>query len=716
MADLPAPTDVQIFKATYSGVPVYEFLANGIACMRRRSDGWLNATQILKVADFDKPARTRILEREVQRGKHEKVQGGYGKYQGTWVPLERGRELAQMYKVEHLLRPILDFRPSTESPPLAPKHVTAASSKPRPKTARPPTKKKKAAAIAAPIPIPLPVVDQMQVDSDLDAFDDDAMSDIDLGRGSLRSPVYSAVSNDDIEEDMTDLDHDVGAVGSLRQNRAQMGGDLDLGTTFSTTAFRNNQRVRQPYSDLLLDYFVAPPDSDVPEFLKAPPPDFKVDEIIDNEGHTAFHWAVAMGDLRVMTLLLDAGADWRAVNIRGETALMRAVLFTNSYDRKCFPKVVELLRETICDVDKFKSTVFHHIAATTTSRNKILASRYYAEVLLQKLTEQEIDMVEIGQILDMKDVYGNTALTLAARNGAKKCIRTFLAYHASPHVRNNDNLTADYYIATYQHQVQSQQQSQNSHHTTHSSNIPSSSPFQPTQSPRMQSHHYHGTPAYQLPTPQPHKSEAAIRATQKAIPALAGKLEALATAFDNELSEKEKDLEQARQLLENVERDSSHVTKCKEEFLKEVGGVELFNGEVNSWSAKVSDLEEQLIELVGKRNLSGLSEEVQNASTVNGDVDSEKELPDEEKLELAKELQKLEQNRKKLVRETVELRKKSDGRARIEEYRKLIAVCCNLPVDGVDGMLPEILKAVESGNGVGGVGLPLVDGVEGTVV
>lgn len=50
--------------------------------MRRRSDGWINATHILKVADFDKPARTRILEREVQKGVHEKVQGGYGKYQG----------------------------------------------------------------------------------------------------------------------------------------------------------------------------------------------------------------------------------------------------------------------------------------------------------------------------------------------------------------------------------------------------------------------------------------------------------------------------------------------------------------------------------------------------------------------------------------------------------------------------------------------------------
>lgn len=50
--------------------------------MRRRADDWINATHILKVAEYDKPSRTRILEREVQKGVHEKVQGGYGKYQG----------------------------------------------------------------------------------------------------------------------------------------------------------------------------------------------------------------------------------------------------------------------------------------------------------------------------------------------------------------------------------------------------------------------------------------------------------------------------------------------------------------------------------------------------------------------------------------------------------------------------------------------------------
>jgi hypothetical protein len=51
--------------------------------MRRRGDDWINATHILKAAGFDKPARTRILEREVQKETHEKVQGGYGKYQGV---------------------------------------------------------------------------------------------------------------------------------------------------------------------------------------------------------------------------------------------------------------------------------------------------------------------------------------------------------------------------------------------------------------------------------------------------------------------------------------------------------------------------------------------------------------------------------------------------------------------------------------------------------
>ena len=114
--------------------------------MRRRYDDFINATHILKVADYDKPARTRILEREVQKSHHEKIQGGYGKYQGkcatkhllvandakpqttgTWIPLADGRALAERNNVLDKLRPIFDYVSGNISPPLAPKHTTNAN-------------------------------------------------------------------------------------------------------------------------------------------------------------------------------------------------------------------------------------------------------------------------------------------------------------------------------------------------------------------------------------------------------------------------------------------------------------------------------------------------------------------------------------------------------------------------------------------------------------
>ena len=82
---------------------------NFIAVMRRRADSWLNATQILKVAGVDKGKRTKILDKEILTGEHEKVQGGYGKYQGTWVPYNRGRDFCRQYHVEDVLSPLLTY-------------------------------------------------------------------------------------------------------------------------------------------------------------------------------------------------------------------------------------------------------------------------------------------------------------------------------------------------------------------------------------------------------------------------------------------------------------------------------------------------------------------------------------------------------------------------------------------------------------------------------
>ncbi|KAI0666811.1 transcription factor [Trametes maxima] len=103
---------VKIYNAVYSSVQVYECMVRGIAVMRRRADSYVNATQILKVAGVDKGRRTKILEKEILPGKHEIVQGGYGKYQGTWIPLERGRDIAMQYGVAPLLAPLFDFVPN----------------------------------------------------------------------------------------------------------------------------------------------------------------------------------------------------------------------------------------------------------------------------------------------------------------------------------------------------------------------------------------------------------------------------------------------------------------------------------------------------------------------------------------------------------------------------------------------------------------------------
>lgn len=75
--------------------------------MRRCNDNWVNATQILKLCDFPKAKRTKILEKGVQTGEHQKVQGGYGRFQGTWIPLESARNLAREFGIGADLVPVL---------------------------------------------------------------------------------------------------------------------------------------------------------------------------------------------------------------------------------------------------------------------------------------------------------------------------------------------------------------------------------------------------------------------------------------------------------------------------------------------------------------------------------------------------------------------------------------------------------------------------------
>ncbi|KAL6936834.1 hypothetical protein ACO0OL_001384 [Hanseniaspora opuntiae] len=124
---LPSKEGYHIYRAKYSNVDVYELAHPTGSIMKRKVDNWVNATHILKAANFAKAKRTRILDKDVVNEEHEKVQGGFGKYQGTWVPLSLAISLAKKYNVYEDLKGLLNFvvKDGEAEPEPAPKHTHA---------------------------------------------------------------------------------------------------------------------------------------------------------------------------------------------------------------------------------------------------------------------------------------------------------------------------------------------------------------------------------------------------------------------------------------------------------------------------------------------------------------------------------------------------------------------------------------------------------------
>ncbi|KAI9338504.1 transcription regulator HTH, apses-type DNA-binding domain-containing protein, partial [Obelidium mucronatum] len=99
-----------ITPATYSGVHVLQQAdTTGQPVMRRAHDDYINATQVLRAAGFPKTQRTKILERDISGGVHEKASGGFHMFQGTWVPLETAIRLARKHGVNDLLTPLFSY-------------------------------------------------------------------------------------------------------------------------------------------------------------------------------------------------------------------------------------------------------------------------------------------------------------------------------------------------------------------------------------------------------------------------------------------------------------------------------------------------------------------------------------------------------------------------------------------------------------------------------
>jgi len=458
-----------VYMAVYSTVPVYEMMVRGIGVMRRRSDSFMNATQILKVAGLDKSKRTRILEREIIQGEHEKIQGGYGRYQGTWVPFERAKELAVQLNVAHLLAALFDYLPGPSSEVARPPTSNLQSTKPsstsrvnshkstlaRQTSRQSLNDKRERSGNSTPITNDLPEAGPSKRSR--------------LNTPSRRSNGSGNTPSSLVEHHHSTMDPDfivppthsqpTVVSQSTSSNTAPVSG-APVSYPAGPSCLRKSNSSSRSHLEValkaernihtLMSLFANPSDSEEtqPENHQDNPnsltevnevledPELEIDTPIDEHCHTALHWASSLARLGLVRAFLRSGADVNRGNDAGETPLMRSTLVTNNFEKESFNQLLELLHPSLWTLDHQDRTVLHHICLTANVKGRAESSRYYLECICEWIVNKHGGQFD-SQFFDAVDQNGDTALNIAARVGNKHLVRMLLDVGADKTIGNN---------------------------------------------------------------------------------------------------------------------------------------------------------------------------------------------------------------------------------------------------------------------------------------
>lgn len=181
-----------------------------------------------------------------------------------------------------------------------------------------------------------------------------------------------------------------------------------------------------------------------------------IDTIIDDQGHTALHWAASLAQLDLVRQLVDLGADINRGNYAGETALMRSVLTTNHAEANSFPQLLQHLAPSVRTLDQAYRTVIHHIALVAGVKGRASSARQYMTGVLEWVAKEQQQQqpnsaamsepasatpgngtanangtagnahssvghttINLKTLIDVQDIHGDTALNIAARVGNK---------------------------------------------------------------------------------------------------------------------------------------------------------------------------------------------------------------------------------------------------------------------------------------------------------
>lgn len=583
---------------------------------------------------------------------------------GTWVPLQDGRALAEKNQILHRLKKIFDYVPGEQSPPPAPKHVTAASSRPKVPKASQPRKPVSQGMTVPKVPKRLP---------------------------AQHAAGYYQASQEQHENASVQLHEDETPDNVTPESASFLGEDDLLPMSQNSTGARKRKRGTESfgysaadlehinYGDELLDYFVTSADDPNVAQLYPPvaPPSFPIDKAIDNQGNNSLHWACSMGDVQFARELINRGANITVQNdLSGETPLIRAVLFTNNYDKQTFPKIVNLLASTILERDWHGANVFHHIAETARSRNRWSCARYYSEVLINKLLESRPNYMHAA--LSASDSNQNTPVHCAVRNGCIK-VASFLLNHCpeAGDIANLQGQTANDLLRNMSQKRQSLEQAP-------------SSPMKPEESLGRQGSR--GGVKSRV-------SRAGSSVRSRVGPMMEEAGERLASLYDAEMKEKEMSISEAKVALADLEAQKH---KVRQECFALMGKCE-DESELNVLRGQYEALLRENESLLEQKDHGILQSEVraqdQQAPSQAFRSANPRPLTQEEiraALPWAKELHQQQMRRREHVRNIARLMSDAGTSERIGKHRKLVSIVTGLKEDDLDAMSVELLESLEA--------------------
>jgi regulatory protein SWI6 len=359
------------------------------------------------------------------------------------VPFQRGKDLARQYRVDDFLRPLFEYEfqlgevdtvtPTKEMAQMAQKnrdgfrasHKVSSSSRISPLAKRPRSSSVRLPGSHPPSMTPSPLHPSFNTSSPSIPPSPQWHSDL-IPRKRAKANSPPGYDQDYAHEGEMTMDYDHGL------------------THFGDHIMDGSLEGAEKYRSILMSIFLSD-DAEhipIPDLLTNPtiPLDLDIDLVIDDQGHTALHWAAALARVPVMELLVQKNADIRRVNYNGESCLVRAVLVTNNFDRQTFPHLLNVLHKAIPIVDRNNRTLLHHIALTCGIRGRGSSSHYYMECLLEWIARNGGDF---SAIIDIQDKNGDTALTIAARVGDRYISKFLIDVGANRDLENKVGLKAD---------------------------------------------------------------------------------------------------------------------------------------------------------------------------------------------------------------------------------------------------------------------------------